>query len=64
MMEGVESTPYPEATETRMGVTSGLAIQLFTAGGGGIWFIWFVWFISFVWFIWSGNETNQISGTN
>jgi len=33
-MEGVESTPYPEATETRMGVTSGLAIQYFVARGG------------------------------
>ena len=36
MMEGVESTPYPEATETRMGATSGLAIQHFTAGGGDL----------------------------
>jgi hypothetical protein len=35
MMEGVESTTYPEATETRMGVTSGLAIQYFAARGGG-----------------------------
>jgi hypothetical protein len=36
MMEGVESTPYPEATETRMGVTSGLAIQYFAARGGDL----------------------------
>jgi len=35
-MEGVESTPYPEATETRMGGTSGLAIHHFTAGGGDL----------------------------
>jgi hypothetical protein len=33
-MEGVESMPYPEATETRMGVTPGLAIQYFVARGG------------------------------
>jgi len=36
MMEGVESTPYPEAAETRIGATSGLAIQHFTAGGGDL----------------------------
>jgi hypothetical protein len=36
MMEGVESTPYPEATETRMGVISGLAIQHFAARGGDL----------------------------
>ena len=35
-MEGVESTPYPEATETRMGVISGLAIQHFAARGGDL----------------------------
>jgi hypothetical protein len=35
MMEGVESTPYPEATETRMGVTSELAIQYSWRVGGG-----------------------------
>ena len=35
-MEGVESTPYPEATKTRMGGPSGLAIQHFTAGGGDL----------------------------
>ena len=35
-MEGVESTPYPEAAETRMGATSGLAIQHFVARGGDL----------------------------
>jgi len=30
-MEGVESTPYPEAAETRMGATSDLTIQHFAA---------------------------------
>jgi hypothetical protein len=52
MMEGVESTPYPEATETRMGVTSGLAIQ-YLAAREGIWFIsfiWSIWSFSFIWF--------------
>jgi hypothetical protein len=34
MMEGVESTPYPEAAETRMEATSDLAIQHFSARGG------------------------------
>jgi len=36
MMDGVESTPYPEAAETRMRATSGLAIQHFAARGGDL----------------------------
>jgi hypothetical protein len=35
-MEGVESTPYPEAAETRMEATSGLASQHFAARGGDL----------------------------
>jgi len=35
-MDGVESTPYPEAAETRMRATSGLAIQHFAARGGDL----------------------------
>jgi hypothetical protein len=39
MMEGVESRPFPEAAETRMGATSGLAIQHFAACGGPAFFV-------------------------
>jgi hypothetical protein len=33
-MEGVESTPYPEATETRMGVHQGLQSNISRRVGG------------------------------
>jgi hypothetical protein len=59
-MEGVESTPYPEATETRMGGTSGLAIHHFTAGGGDlVHLVYLVYLVFLVYLVRRTRETRQ-----
>jgi hypothetical protein len=59
-MEGVESTPYPEATETRMGVISGLAIQHFAARGGDlVHLVYLVYLVFLVYLVRRTRETRQ-----